>query len=335
MTLSSLLKHSIMQLSFGLFISGVVFACINPINLPILQAFELYSFWVIIGLLGLGLILFCINQIQLMFLAFAACGLMCVHLHNQTQIPLKPEMADASPILQTSFVSLNESTKNLNEVLQIVSNKHPHLLAIHQQNLECLDSIAIILKEQTYRYHQFYLLDTEERIDIFSKFPLQQCHIIQIGSTSSVVGKLVIPSFSGRQALAFIASEFSSTSHISYDEYHQKHLEFLVEQSQKSNIPLLLLGDYNKAAWSKELAYIRQNGNLQVSYRGVLAQAKAEKFPYLRIPTQHIFHSNHLRCIDFEVKMLGANEQFGIFGTYQFVNYSDIAPNAIKTSRKF
>lgn len=324
-----------MQLSFGLFISGVVFACINPINLPMLQAFELYSFWVIIGLLGLGLIFLCINQSQLMFYSFSACGLMCVYLHSQTQIPLKPEIADASPILQTSFVSLNESIQNVSAVLEIVADKHPHLLAIHQQNLECLDSIAILLKEQTYRYHQFYLLDTEERIDIFSKFPLQQCHIIQIGPTSSVIGKLVIPSFSGMQELAFIASEFAGTSYLGIDEYHRQHLDFLVEQSRKSNTPLLLLGDYEKAAWSKELAYIRQNGNLQVSYRWVLAQAKAEKFPYLRIPTQHIFHSNHLRCIDFEVEMLGSNDQFGIFGTYQFVNYSDIAPNAIKTSRKF
>jgi hypothetical protein len=335
MTLSSLLKHSMMQLLFGLFVFGVIFACINPLDLPELQLFELYAFWAILGLLGLGLVFFCINQSRLMFLAFAGCGTICMYLHHQTQIPLKPELADSSPTLQMSFVSLNDSTQNLSAILQTITDKHPHLLAIHQQNLECLDSIAIIVKENAYRYHQSYLLGTEERMDIFSKFPIQQSHILQIGSTSSIVGRLAIPSFSGMQELAFIASEFSNNSYIGYEEYHRQHLEFLVEQSRKSNIPLLLLGDYEKAAWSKELAYLRNHGNLQVSHRGVLAQAKSDKLPYLRIPTKHIFHSNHLRCIGFEAEKIGTSEQFGIFGTYQFVNYSDIVPNVIKTSRQF
>lgn len=335
MALQSALHNRVVQLSISLIVVIFTFLCINPLEWSILHSFEKFSFWLVLGLLSLGLVFFMLNLNKLMFVSFGACAIACLFMNARFDIPLKPAEMDDSPTLRVSYFHIKDSSFQLGALSKQITTKQPHLIALTANNNQLTSDFIHHTTMAGYPHHQQFWASSKERIDIFSIFPLQNMKTISHGNTSSVVGQVVIQANSTTRTLGLISSFLPAPENDQLAVKACEEFEFYLQQTQKDNTPLLLLGDFNRIPWSSELANIRQQSGLYCSNRSILAHTANTKLPYLYIPTEQIFHSSHLRCIEFETEKIGPNDQFGIFGTYQFNSKADNQTHAIKTSQKF
>ena len=155
-------------------------------------------------------------------------------------------------------------------------------------------------------------------IAVFSKFEINNQDTFFVENLPNIVGS--IKPDGQDQELFFISSTTLPPFYTKDYDRLKKQLNRIAEKASAINAPILTLADYNLVQWSDEIHDFRTKAGLKDSRRGFSpAAAGGNVFgSFFESPRDHIFFSEHFKCIGFQNLESSSSHHLGIKGSFQF-----------------
>lgn len=297
--------------------------CVFPSEGIFFKWWEEHTFIIMIGFLATGLLFFILNSKRLMLVSFAACAGLCLLLNDRTQAPLKNAEQTSNALVKIAQFSLGgQDHYSIDNELVAMFNSKADLISVQEIPIDSLKAINNFFTCCGYPFYQCVVDSTSQSaLVVYSRYSFDFVREINFPDAPGVVGKIQLPT-EGASPNAFYF--FNAYFRPSYDEeaYQQtkKNLHFFGQELNRINSPLLVFGDYNIVSWSKDLQEFRETSHLQDSRRGISPTSPHGYISLWDYPFDHIFYSNHFKCISFETISSASTTHLGIVGTYQFEN---------------
>ncbi len=301
---------------------GTLF-CAFPSEGLFFKWWEEHTFLIMLAFLATGLLFFIVNSKRLMLVSFTACAGLCLLLNDRTQTPLKNAEQTSDALIRIAQFSLNErGDYAMTTELMAMFNTQADLISVQEIPTDSLDAVNNFFACCGYPFFQC-VTDTVSELSmvIYSRYSFEFVRDLHFPEAPGVIGKIELP-VEGASPSQFYF--FNSYFRPSYDEeaYNKtrKNLQFFAQELRRINSPLLVFGDYHIVSWSKDLQDFRETSRLQDSRRGITPTSPHGYISFWDYPFDHIFYSNHFKCISFETISSASTTHLGIVGTYQFKN---------------
>lgn len=307
-----------------LVLSGTVL-CIYPQEDLFFKWWEDHSQVFMLGLLGAGLLFFMLNFRRLMIVSFAACAVLALVLDERSQILLQHAEITQAPAITIGQFELPNVQSYEDEHLKLILETNADIISLQEVEWSSLEKVHEFFTCCGYPYYECMENETRETaLVLYSKFPFTFMSEVNDSNALGILGKTEWVHGDQTQDL-FLFSTFVNKAQNGDDQLQlRKRLGNYAHRLSKLNKPLLAFGDYRLVTWSRDLNRFRTVAGLQESRRGMLPA-----YPYARIspfdfPFDHIFYSNHFKCVSFETISSTSTDHLGIVGTYQFENQDSI-----------
>ncbi|MBK7869604.1 MAG: endonuclease/exonuclease/phosphatase family protein [Saprospiraceae bacterium] len=298
--------------------------CIFPSEGFFFKWWEEHTHIIMFSFLGIGLLFFFLNSKRLMVISFAACAALCLLLNHRTQVPLKNAEQTSDALVKIAQFSYANPPENHPIDSELVAMLRTQADVISLQEIP-IDSIAAIMNFFTCcGYPNVHCLRDSSRnsaIALFSRFPFDVLREVNFPNAPGIAGKMEIPDPEiGSREIYFVNPYFyPSYNEAAYDKTRE-NLRLFAQGLNGIQVPLLVFGDYHIVSWSKDLQLFKETAGLNDSRRGIMPTSPHGYFSLFDYPFDHIFYSNHFKCISFETISSASTTHLGIVGTYQFEN---------------
>lgn len=267
-----------------------------------------------------AIILLMLSKKYWMFLAFGCCAALCVFMKNMSNDAFSyAEKTDDLTIKIANF-NLSSVGDSLESVANNIAHCEADLISLQEVNpLE--DSILRLrLKEN---YPNVYSMKSKEYYGmmVFSKYPFEKNDTFSYRGIPNIIGCINID---GQKCkLHFISSYLLPPFNATAYEYFRGHLGTIAYKVKALNVAMVTLGTYSAVPWSPEIKDFKDIGALHDSRLGF-----APTFPntapiMFQVPYDHIFHTKHLKCLDFKTIKTNSKGHMGIEGIFQFVKNNE------------
>ncbi len=298
---------------------------------------ENHAVLVMLSYLAMGLIFFFFNRIRVAMASFIASGLLCLILDARTQAPLKyADPTNSAALKIAQFGITNNSAVALEAELINMLQPEADLISLQGIPLASLESVSSFFTCCGYQYFQS-VKDSIASVAcaIYSRYPFEFAREVYYPAAPGIIGKVIVPDeVHGERAFYFFNPYFYPAKDITSYQLLQQQLQRFANGLKQIDAPLLVFGDYNLVPWSKDLQTFRTTAGLHDSRRSVIRASLNGSAAFFDYPLDHIFYSNHFKCINFETISSVMTPRLGIVGTYQFEDL-EVSKNAKQTSQKF
>lgn len=266
----------------------------------------------VLGLLIISLVfhLFYFNLLNVLDYIFALVLLACITHQFRCILPFTPvypkEVQSArEPDLDDSNVSvlifnlLMENT-NYDEVLQFIKERNADVVLLAEPNQAWAEHLAPL--NEIYPYQVAHLLENHYGMMFFSKLEIHDTEI-------QFIIQKDIPSIHTQIRLR-------SGDDIAFHGVHPRppvpeekgrsierdgELLLVGKAVRESNLPCIVAGDLNDAAWSQSTQLFKRiSGLLDPRIGRGFYNTFHAKYKIFRLPLDHVFHSHHFRLIKLE-----------------------------------
>lgn len=197
-------------------------------------------------------------------------------------------------------VNVLMSNNNAEKLIDIINKANPDIIAMFETNRWWENALKQLEKNYRYTikvpldnrygmhlYSNFKLIDSSVKYLVDKNIPSIHCHV-ELPSKAQVEMHFMHPA---------PPSPTESPTSISRDV----ELLILAQSLENKFNPIIVSGDLNDVAWSRTHdRFLRKSGLLDPRVgRGLLSTFHA-KYPFVRWPLDHIFHSHHFSVISLE-----------------------------------
>lgn len=271
-----------------------------------------YGVQIMLGMLVLGFIFYILGQERLMFSSFICCCFLCLFLQksaNKNLILPNPSIGSA---IKVAHANLTNVTGDLDEILKEILSSDADIISLQEVNFSLNDKISEIFQEK-YPYITSPMKDNDFwSVSILSKSEFQDLDTFYFNGIPNIHASILI--HEENRAINIISSYLLPPFTDQLVDSYQSHLNLISSERRSLSDPYLVFGDFNVAGWYDEILDFREHTQLMDSRRGYMP-AVNNFFGY---PIDHIFYSDQLKCIGFDIIKDKNSQHIGILGTYQF-----------------
>lgn len=309
------INSSLFQILFSvLLVIGASLCIFTPDNLLFKWAAN-YANQIMFGYLLLGFFWMVIKQPRLMFVSFGCCAALCFFLNNTMDSPFTETDVrnNKSNSISVAHFSTSQSVKSISETIELIKNHNADLVSIQEidhywaaELTECMIDF----------YPSMVMLpDTGfSGLALLSKYPLESIDTFHFNGKPNLIGAVSTPH---NKLNLLSAHTLPAKDNSSYNQL-VAHLEVLSAKIKNFEAPYITLGEYNAVSWSNEITEFRNSSGLKDSRKGISPTFPNGQMDFMEIPVDHIFYSNHLRCLNFETLDGKETSHLGIMGLYEF-----------------
>lgn len=218
-------------------------------------------------------------------------------------------------LLTTNVLTPN---RQVDKLLQLIENWQPDVVLTLETDLWWEEKLASL--EESYAYTVKIPLDNLYGMHLYSRLPLRNTevrHWVQ-EDIPSIYTEACLPS--GDWIHLYCLHPMPPTPTESATSTHRDAELLLVGQEiSENNQSVLVFGDMNDVAWSSTSRLFQKTSGLldpRVG-RGLYSTFHA-KYPFLRWPLDHIYHSNDFMMRDIRVLSDIGSDHFPVYGCFQF-----------------
>lgn len=274
-----------------------------------------YAVQVMFGYLFLGLIFLLAKQPRLTFASFLACGLIAGYLKLSTNSDLKsPEVTQNAALIKVAHIDISSITDDPEGIVESIIQSDASIISI--PNLD--PYVYGFLEESLKNAFPFNtgLIGVEPRLAVFSRYAIEKQDTFFVDNLPNISG--CIKTEGTGKEWYFVTSNTLPPFYSKEYQRLQNQLEEVAIRAKKIEAPIITIADYNLVPWQVEILDFRERIQLEDSRRG-FSPASSTSFlgGLFGLPHEHIFHTNHFKCIQFNNLKFGENH-LGISGTFQF-----------------
>lgn len=293
---------------------------------------EVNALYIMLFFLVLGLALYAFGKTTLMFISFACCACLCYTLQNRSEYALGRPVADGGPQLKVAHFDLDAASLTSDSILAAIFRIDADVISVQGLNTRHFQVIHTALIKESYPFFQYSAFTSRPPgLVIYSKSEFSYARNVSNRDASCVVGKIDEQAPGGR-AFHFIGLYFSPAVNVDAYAELQRQMQELGFQSNKINEPLLVFGNYNLKPWSRTIQRYKAFSRLKNSRRGMQPTQPHGYFSLRDHRTDHIFYSDHFKCISFETISCGTEPHLGICGTFEWIKANDNKTNSSSDS---
>lgn len=202
--------------------------------------------------------------------------------------------------------------RNAHSLLALVKEHKPDILVTLESNLWWQQQLSVL--ETDYPYTLQCPLENLYGMHVYSRLPLTDCHISYLVETDIPSMHCLIEFEGGTQVQAhFLHPAPPSPSENDESAPRDAELIMVAKSVAESKLPVIVAGDLNDVAWSRTTRLFRKiSGLLDPRIgRGMFNTFNA-KYPLIRWPLDHLFHSTHFRVISIKRLTLEGSDHFSL-----------------------
>lgn len=147
---------------------------------------------------------------------------------------------------------------------------------------------------------------------LYSRFPLQDTHVLIRDGVRSLSAKAVTPQGKVRIVTTHTQSPMSTRRHANRNQHLAYWADTLAEEQE---LPTLLIGDMNAVPWDPGMVRLRKQSRLQDA-RTHLADTFPSWLPVVGLPIDYILHSEHFERTGFRVLDRTSSDHRGIVADF-------------------
>ncbi len=299
--------------------------CVYPQEGLFFKWWEDHSQVLMLGLFGAGLLFFMLNFRRLMIVTFGACAVLCLVLEERSQILLQHAAITQEPSITIGQFELSNVQRYDDEHLKLILQTNADIISLQEVEWSSLEKVHNFFTCCGYPYYECMQNEARETaLVLYSKFPFTFMSEVNDSNALGILGRIEWVNGDHTQDL-FLFSAFVNAAKNEHDQVQlRKRLGNYAHRLSALGKPLLAFGDYRLVTWSRDLNRFRTVAGLQESRRGMLPAYPYARFSPFDFPFDHIFYSNHFKCVSFETISSASTDHLGIVGTYQFENQDSI-----------
>lgn len=274
-----------------------------------------YSVQVMFAYLGIGFVFLIFSKNYWLGLTWGSCMILSMFLKYTSNQAFSFETPTGGRIIKIANynVSFVEDSVVINLTRSILENE-AQLISIQEMTPD-LDSI--IIDEVKAKYPYTYSLRRADYYGmlVLSSIPFIQIDTFNFGNIPNIIGSLSIDG--SEKTIDFIISYCQpSFSSLTYQQL-KEHLKTIAMKAKQSKHPIITMGTYNTVPWAPEVQDFKKIAQLNDSRLGLAPTTASSSNPLFQIPIDHIFHSNSLKCTNFQAITHRNIAHLGIEGTYE------------------
>lgn len=309
--------------------------CIFPSGGLFPKWWEEHTFLIMVAYLSFGLVFFFINYKRAMLFSFGACAALCLLLQDRTHAPLGRPETNGEALIRVTQFNMPEQDEHLNKNLKIILATKADLISVQQVKLSYVDTLHDFFTCCGYPYYELVIDSLHQTaIVVYSRYAFDFSLEADFPNAPGVLGRVEVPVGESVRELFFFSAFLEPVMNEADDAKRREHLQTFAYQLNHIKAPLLACGDYNLVTWSKDLQLFKAYAHLNDSRRNVMTTSQRGYLSFWDYPFDHIFYSNHFKCIKFETISNASTTHLGIVGTYQFQTQASFS-NAKTASQKF
>lgn len=203
--------------------------------------------------------------------------------------------------------------KNVKKCLDIITKVSPDIILAVETNNRWQKGLKVL--EEEYPFHIQVPLENTYGMMFFSKYKIIESEVRYIFCKDVPSVKAIIELNSGVRILFYglhpkppAPNESKSTLK------RDAELIVIAKEARNQNLPVIVAGDLNDVAWSDTTHLFQKiSGLLDPRIgRGMYSTFNA-KYPLLRWPLDHVFHSTHFKLVQLERQPHIESDHFPIF----------------------
>jgi len=207
------------------------------------------------------------------------------------------------------LINVNTREGDPERVVEAVGVEDPDLLVLEELSPRWKEAVGRL--EARYPHRRTVYREDNFGIGLFSKLPLEDAHVLYVEDkpVPSILAEVEAPSGRRFRVLATHPVPPVNQEYTRSRDVHLSALPGLVEE----DMPTILAGDLNTTPWNHGFKRLLKETGLENSMRGFGVQSTWPVRPFvLRIPLDHVLHSEEFRVVDRRVGSSVGSDHFPV-----------------------
>lgn len=305
-------SHLFPNLLKGVLVLGVLMVIFTP-DIQTFKWAAQYAIQFLFGYLALGLFFFSIDRPKLMFTSLLCCATLALYLQKTTNDSLRFAKDTLESNIKVAHFNVSGFSESYEEAIDILLKTEADIISVQEVTPDWNRVLIDNLRDS------FPYLNSLVRFDLFGQIILSKFHVNKVDTIyhRDLPYLKLIMQVDNREVCLISSHALPPLDRSSYDRLKDQLFK-LAPHVQRSEIPVIVVGDFNLTAWSREIRDFKTAANLKDSRRGVLPTTFKGAISEFEVPLEHIFFTDEMECIQFDPIIDHKTAPVGISGTYQF-----------------
>ncbi len=284
---------------------------------PAMYSFKWFidnSVQVMFAYFGLGFLFLFFSKNYWLGLGWGSCIILCVFLKYTSNQAFSFEPPSGGKTVKVANYNISFVEDSLVNIVHSILANNANLVSIQEVTPD-IDSFLRVSLQEKYQYQYSLKRADYYGMMVFSNLPIEKIDTFNFGAIPNIKGTLKLEG--SENGFDFIVSycppSFSSSTYILLKE----HLKAIAKKAKESSESVITMGNYNTVPWAPEIQDFKKIGKLNDSRLGLAPASSSSSNPLFQIPIDHIFHSNKLKCTNFQALSYNQHPHLGIEGTYE------------------
>ncbi len=287
--------------------------CIFTPELMFFKQVTAFTLYIMLGLLGIGLLSFVFNENRLMMVSLLCCCALSLYLKESSNKQLRLATVTADPSLRISHISLGNTDSDYDSVIDYLLGIDVDFLSFQELTPDW-NSHLIDRLSPTFNHVQTLTRLDQYGIGFFSKLPFQKLDTFYFNDIPNLAGTV---SLGKRGKCSIISSQVVPPVNQAAFVSINQHFDSIAAYMRGIEGSKVVLGDFHLPPWSSEVQKFRLSGDLQDGRRDIHPRNLDGSLSLPRIPVEHILYTDEFECTSFSEIGNTIVGRIGITGSYQ------------------
>lgn len=296
--------------SLFLIVTGV---CIFTPDVLFFKQFTAYTMYIMLGLLGIGLLAFVFNLPRHMMVSLLCCGVLCLYLKESANKQMRLAEVTFSPSIRITHISLGNSEGDYDAMIHYLLGIDADFLSFQELTPDWNEHLVAGLSP-TFNYVQTMTRLDQYGMGFFSKVPFQSLDTLYFNEIPNLATSVRM---NGKEICNIISCQVVPPVNQSAFVSIGQHFNAVSEYIKTLKGPVMVLGDFHLPPWSEEVQKFKTTANLLDGRRDIHPRNIDGSMSLPRIPVEHILYTDLFECTSFSEIGNAIVGRIGITGTYQ------------------